>query len=134
MKLEIRHTPLSAFSLASLTDIVMLLLIFFLLSSAYIIQPGIKVQLPRSETSQVIDERSITVTITRDGAFWVGEERVGLEGLAAALQRRLVSGLNQTVVIRADRKVTLETAVQVIDRIKAGGGERFLIATVPEEE
>lgn len=133
MKLEPRYAPLSGFSLASLTDIVMLLLIFFLLSSTYILQPGIKVELPPSETSQVIDEKSIVVTVTRDGTVWIGQERTTTQGLALALRQQLVSGSQQTVVIKADREVTLETTVRVIDRIKAAGGERFLIATLREE-
>ncbi len=134
MKIEPQHSAISAFSLASLTDIVMLLLIFFLLSSTYIIQPGIKVSLPASETAQVVDEKSIVVTISRDGTVWVGDERTGLEGLAGTLRRQIVHGSSQTVIIKADKQVSLETAVRVIDRIKAAGGERFLIATMKEEE
>ncbi len=134
MKLEPRNSPTTAFQLASLTDIVMLLLIFFLLSSSYILQPGIKVELPPSETAQVIDQKSIIVTVTRDGAIWIGEERTSIDGLAGLLRQQLVSGTQQTVVIKADKGVTLELTVRVIDRIKAAGGERFLIATIREEE
>ena len=134
MKFEPQNPPLSTFSLASLTDIVMLLLIFFLLSSTYIIQPGIKVEMPSSETSQVVDEKGIIVTISRDGTIWVGDERTGLDGLASTLRRQIVHGASQTVVIKSDKSVTLEMAVGVIDRIKAAGGERFLIATMRDEE
>jgi len=134
MKVEPKNRPLHTFSLASLTDIVLLLLIFFLLSSAYIIQPGIKVQLPRSETAQVIDEKNIIVTITRENTIYIGNERTALSALAANIRRHIVSGGMQTIVIKADRMVSLETAVSVIDAIKAAGGERFLIATSREDE
>ena len=134
MKLEPQHKPVAVFSLASLTDIVLLLLIFFLLSSAYIIQPGIKVHLPRSETAQVIEEKNLIVTITDEGTIYVGNERTSLGSLAAEIRRHIIHGAAQTIVIKADRRVNLETAVSVIDRIKAAGGERFLIATVPEDE
>lgn len=134
MKIEPQNPPLSVFSIASLTDMVMLLLIFFLLSSSYIIQPGIKVSLPNSDNAQVIDEKGLIITISRDGTVWVGDERTGLEGLAGTLRRQIVHGASQTVIIKADRQVTLETTVKVIDRIKAAGGERFLIATMKEEE
>ncbi|MBM3327793.1 MAG: biopolymer transporter ExbD [Calditrichaeota bacterium] len=133
MKLRFSHPPLSSFSLASLTDIVLLLLVFFLLASTYVIQPGIKVELPSSETAQVVDQKSIIITITRDGAVWVGDEKTTLDGVGALLRRQIISGTAQTIVIKADRTVSLETAVKVIDRIKAAGGERFLIATVREE-
>jgi len=55
-----------------------------------------------------------------------------VDGLAAVLRQQLISGSQQTIVIKADRSVTLETTVRVIDRIKAAGGERFLIATVKD--
>ncbi len=134
MKLEPKNRLLTTFSLASLTDIVLLLLIFFLLSSAYIIQPGIKVQLPRSETAKVIDEKNIVVTITRDNTIYIGSERTSLGTLAANIRRYIIHGAMQTVVIKADRRVSLETAVSVIDAVKAAGGERFLIATSREED
>jgi len=133
MKLEPRNAPTTAFQLASLTDMVLLLLIFFLLSNTYIIQPGIKVELPPSETSQMIDQKSIIVTVTRDGTIWVGQERTSVDGLAGLLRQQLISGSQQTVVIKADKDVTLELTVRVIDRIKAAGGERFLIATLRED-
>ncbi len=133
MKLEPRNAPTTAFQLASLTDMVLLLLIFFLLSNTYIIQPGIKVELPPSETSQVIDQKSIIVTVTREGTIWVGQERTSVDGLAGLLRQQLISGTQQTVVIKADKDVTLELTVRVIDRIKAAGGERYLIATMREE-
>lgn len=134
MKIEPENPSLTSFSLASLTDIVMLLLIFFLLSSTYIVQPGIKVSLPASETSQVVDEKAIMVTIGREGTVWVGDERTGMEGLASNLRRQIIHGSNQTIIINADRQVSIETTVAVIDRIKAAGGERFLIATMKEEQ
>lgn len=134
MKLEPRNAPTTAFQLASLTDMVLLLLIFFLLSNTYIIQPGIKVELPTSETSQVIDQKSIIITVTRDGTIWVGQERTSVDGLAGLLRQQLISGSQQTVVIKADKDVTLELTVKVIDRIKAAGGERYLIATTRDEE
>lgn len=133
MKIDPSHTPQTSFSLASLTDIVLLLLIFFLLSSTYIIQPGIKVLLPRSDTAQVVDEKGIIVTIESSGTIWVNDEKTGLEGMASLLRRHIVHGASQTVIIRSDKKVYLETIVLAIDRIKAAGGERFLIATVREE-
>lgn len=134
MKLETKHPPLLTFSLASLTDIVLLLLIFFLLASTYIIQPGVKVELPTSVTAQVVEEKSIVVSVTKEGTVWVNEERSSVEGMGALLRRLIISGGAQTVIFRADRNIPFQLAVQVMDRIRAAGGEKILIATVTEEE
>ena len=78
MKFETESKLLSTFSFSSLTDIVLLLLIFFLLSSSFIIQPGIKVQLPRTDTAAVHSEKSIYVTVTRAGSIYLNDNLVPL--------------------------------------------------------
>ncbi len=131
MKFETRQHYLSSFSYSSLTDIVLLLLIFFLLSSTFIIQPGIKVVLPRTRTAEAHSEKSIYVTITREGTVYLNDSRMSLGQLPAALRRLLVGGRKQVVVIRADKKVPLDLAVRVMDLCKTAGAEKFLIATRP---
>jgi len=129
MKFETENKFLNTFSFSSLTDIVLLLLIFFLLSSSFIIQPGIKIQLPRTQTAAVHSEKSIYVTVTRAGSIYLNDNQISLGKLGAELRRFLVSGEKQVVVIRADKEVKLDLAVQVMDICKAAGAERFLIAT-----
>ncbi len=134
MKFETENKFLNTFSFSSLTDIVLLLLIFFLLSSSFIIQPGIKIQLPRTQTAAVHSEKSIYVTVTRAGSIYLNDNQISLGKLGAELRRFLVSGEKQVVVIRADKEVKLDLAVQVMDICKAAGAERFLIATRPIRE
>ncbi len=134
MKFETQQKYLATFSFSSLTDIVLLLLIFFLLSSSFIIQPGIKVSLPRTQSAEVHSEKSIYITISRYGGIYLNDRESSLGRLGAELRRLLVSGEKQVIVIRADREVPLELAVNVMDIAKAAGGERFLIATRPVRE
>lgn len=134
MKIETSRKHLTTFSFSSLTDIVLLLLIFFLLSSSFIIQPGIKVILPKTETADPHSEKSIYVTVTRGGTIYLNDVQVPLGQLAAELRRFLVSGEKQVVVIMADKDINLETAVKVMDICKAAGAERFLIATQQTRE
>jgi len=117
MKFETENKFLNTFSFSSLTDIVLLLLIFFLLSSSFIIQPGIKIQLPRTQTAAVHSEKSIYVTVTRAGSIYLNDNQISLGKLGAELRRFLVSGEKQVVVIRADKEVKLDLAVQVMDAI-----------------
>jgi biopolymer transport protein ExbD len=134
MNLKVENKPLATFQLASLTDMVLLLLIFFLLSSSFIIQPGIKVKLPQSTTSEVTSEKNVMVSITRDGTYYLNEERVTLTSLPALLQQKFVYGKEQIVVIKADREVTLQTAVDIMDIAKSVGFDKFSIATEPKNE
>jgi len=131
MKFETENKFLSTFSFSSLTDIVLLLLIFFLLSSSFIIQPGIKVQLPRTETAAVHSEKSIYITVTRAGSIYLNDNQVSLGKLGGELRRFIVSGEKQVIVLRADKEVKLDLAVKVMDVCKAAGAEKFLIGTQP---
>jgi len=134
MNLKVENKLLTTFNFSSLTDIIFLLLIFFLLSSTFIVQPGIKVKLPRSETTEMTSEKNITISITRDGSYYLNEERVTLLSLPALLQQKFAFGTEQVVVIKADRDVTLQSAVDVMDISKNVGFERFSIATEPKSE
>jgi biopolymer transport protein ExbD len=133
MKFDSEKKFLNTFSFSSLTDIVLLLLIFFLLSSSFIIQPGIKVQLPRTESASVHSEKSIYITVTRAGSIYLNDEQISMGKLGAELRRFIVSGEKQVVVLRADKEVKLELAVQVLDICKSAGAEKFLIGTQSAE-
>ena len=131
MRFASENRLLTNFSVSSLTDIVMLLLIFFLLSSSFVTQPGIKVQLPRAETGEMPTDKSITVTITEKGKLFVNDERVTLTSLGQKIAAALNNDRGRMVVIRAEKTVTLQNTVQVIDIAKAAGATKFMIATTP---
>ena len=131
MKFKAENQLLSMFSVSSLTDVVMLLLIFFLLSSSFVTSPGIKVQLPRAETGEPQSDKNVTVTLTEKGNLFVGAEQVTLENLGHKLAGALHNDREKIIIIRADKEVTLQNTVQVIDIAKAVGASRFMIATQP---
>jgi len=120
---------MTTFITISLTDIIFLLLIFFLLSSTFILQPGIKVQLPRTATTEISSEKSIVVSITKDGALFLNEDFVSIDQLGAKLRTMIIDVGNPILIIRADKNILLERVVEVMDRAKGAGAERFLIAT-----
>ncbi len=131
MKFERRNKVEAAFNFTSLIDVVMNLLIFFLLSSSFVVQPGIKVQVPKAETGEASDKKSVTVTLTEQGGLYVNAEQATLETLGQKLSTALASQTDKVVVINADRNVTLQNTVQVIDIAKAVGASKFMIATQP---
>jgi biopolymer transport protein ExbD len=131
MRLNQENRLLTNFSVSSLTDIVMLLLIFFLLSSSFVTQPGIKVQLPKAETGETPNDKNIAITLTEKGKLFLNAEQVTLESLGQKLAAAIKNDHERVVVIRADKSVTLQNTVQVIDIAKAVGATRFMIATRP---
>ena len=84
MKFEMSNKPLSIFHFSSLTDIVMLLLIFFLLTSQFVIQTGVKVKLPGAKNNEQVTQSPMIVTITTQNRIYLGNEAVGIDALEDA--------------------------------------------------
>jgi biopolymer transport protein ExbD len=133
MKFEVRNKPLSAFSHSSLTDIVMLLLIFFLLTSQFVVQSGVKVKLPGSKTTEQLAPSKMIVTVTASSAIYLGTEEVSLDILAGKLDKIKKETNENNLVIRADKSVPIETVIKVIDTGKGIGIEKFTIETEKSE-
>lgn len=103
--------PLTAFSMAGLADIVLLLLIFFLLTSSFIPNFGIQVNLPRADTSVPMQSQYVTVVITGDGQFYVNQDRVAESDLLVRI--REAQGDRTALVLRADEQATVGQFAEV---------------------
>ncbi|HET6567918.1 MAG TPA: biopolymer transporter ExbD [Rhodothermales bacterium] len=119
MPLSFRYQrkPLNTFSAAGLTDIVMLLLIFFLLTSNFIPQFGIQVNLPQVSSAAPTDDQYVTVAITADGAYYVGQKEVPRQELLSAISQ--AKGGKTALVLRADEKATVGQFAQVASIARA---------------
>ena len=129
MKFETSRKPISAFSLSSLTDIVFLLLVFFLLTSQFVIQTGVKVKLPASKLNEQSLPTKLIVSITEDQNIYVGDEISDIGSVAIKLDKLRASIADNNLVIRADKTVDIDLVIQVIDAAKAAGIDRFTIET-----
>lgn len=129
MKFETSRKPLSIFSLSSLTDIVFLLLVFFLLTSQFVIQTGVKVKLPASKLNEQSIPTRLVVSITEDNGIYVGNKKTELSSLAVKLNNVKENIADNNLVIRADKSVEIDLVIQVIDAAKGVGIDRFTIET-----
>lgn len=111
--------PLSVFAMSSLTDIVLLLLIFFLLTSSFVTNFGIRVDIPRAETATVTQQNFINVTVTNDGRFYVMGDLVSRANLAASIREQSQRSPNATLVLRADKNAIIDDAVNVMNIAQA---------------
>ncbi len=131
MNIETSRKRMVMFSTISLTDIVLLLLIFFLLTSSFVVQPGIKVKLPNAASGQQDDSDKIYVTITLDNQIFLNQRQVSITQLAQQMGQMLNENPQKMVVIKADKDLSLERTIRIVDTAKLAGAERFMIATEP---
>ncbi|WP_291780028.1 biopolymer transporter ExbD [Cecembia sp.] len=128
MGLQSKHKVDAAFSMSSMTDIIFLLLIFFMLTSSFITPSGLPVNLPSSETSDIVMQE-ITVTVTKDLKFSVNDRVVSREQIKSELASLLQNQKGQ-VVLHIDKEVPVEFLVE-IGGIAAGLEANVSIATKP---
>ncbi|MDO8602943.1 MAG: biopolymer transporter ExbD [Candidatus Omnitrophota bacterium] len=110
---------------------VFLLLMFFLLTSNFIFQSGIKISLPRVVTSEVLQENTAIIVITPDNRFYLNQTPVTLVELKSKLEK--MSTL-EPILIKADRDVTLNKVVNIWDFCRGIGIKQVNIATNQEVE
>ncbi len=117
-------------SIVSLIDVVLLLLVFFMLTTNFVLQSGIEVKLPQAKQALTKPATELTVTITQKGKIFLNQQPVQLGEFAALLKQRIgaASG-NDLLVIRADKRVEHGKVVQIMDLAKGAGIERLAIGT-----
>lgn len=129
MKLETSNKPLSIFAFSSLTDIVMLLLIFFLLTSQFVIQTGVKVKLPGAQNNEQVTQSRMIVTISSQNRVFIGSEEIGIDKLAGRLEQIKNTSPEGNLIIRADKTVQIDLIIRVIDAARGVNIDKFTIET-----
>ena len=114
MNLRGRNKVSPEFSMSSMTDIVFLLLVFFLLTSPAITPDALDLILPKAK-GKTSNKQNLSVSITKDLDYYVNKERVSERGIEAFITSQL-SGVEEPVIIlRAEEGVPIENAVKVMD-------------------
>jgi biopolymer transport protein ExbD len=115
---EPSRAPVSSISLAGMTDVVLLLLVFFLLTSSFVPQLGIEVTLPQVDASAPVEQQYITVSVTEDGSYFVDGMPVS-EGQLTQQIRDARRDETTTVVLRADEGATIRQFATVASAAQA---------------
>ncbi len=113
--------------IAPLIDVVFLLLVFFMLTSSFIFQPGIKINLPKAVTSEVIQKENLIIIITSDNLLYINERVIDQDELISRI--KIASQESKPILIKADRKASLGKVVEIWDMCRAEGVDKINIAT-----
>ncbi len=120
--LEIGITPL--------IDIVFLLLIFFMLTSRFVVQEGIEVDLPVTEQVHRLSGNEVhLIFITEGGGIFFEGRYLSLEELAGAISRRDETWFTKPFEIRSDRRTPVQSMVRVLEVLRDGGARKVTIGT-----
>jgi biopolymer transport protein ExbD len=114
MNLRGRNKVSATFSMSSMTDIVFLLLIFFMLTSPVITPEALDLILPKAK-GKTTNKHNLSVSITKDLDIFINKDKVSESRLEQQLINRLRDTENPTIILRAEEGVPVEKAVKVMD-------------------
>jgi biopolymer transport protein ExbD len=118
---EINITPL--------TDVFLVLLIIFMVTSSVIANTGKNVKLPEAQEASATPPKAVSVTIAADGSVQVDGAAVAREALRAAIEAALAKTEEKQVILRGDGEIPYKDAVYVLDQAQLAGAEGFALAT-----
>lgn len=114
MNLRGRNKVSPEFSMSSMTDIVFLLLVFFLLTSPAITPDALDLILPKAK-GKTSNKQNLSISITKDLDYYVNKERVSERGIEAFIKSQLAGVEEPVIILRAEEGVPIENAVKVMD-------------------
>jgi biopolymer transport protein ExbD len=127
--MELEH-GLKQIDIAPLIDMVFQLLIFFMLTSSFVMQPGIKINLPKAVTSEVVKYENIEIVVSAENVIYLNNKVLTSQELQRLLKQ--VAGRNQPILIKADKHASLGRVVEIWDMCRDLGVTQINIATNQE--
>ena len=114
MNIKGRNKVTPEFNMSSMTDIVFLLLIFFMLASTLVTTNAIDILLPKAD-GKTENKKSVAVSITKELNYYIDQKLVGESVLELELKNLLANEEAPTIVLRAEKSVAVENVVKVMD-------------------
>ncbi|MBV6492690.1 MAG: Biopolymer transport protein ExbD [Turneriella sp.] len=115
--------------LAPFVDILFLLVTYFLMNATLANNPAIKIELPKSDTSQAAETQPLVVLINQDNQIYVNERNVPLKDLGKRVVGLLKDKEKDQVIIRGDKRSSYQVVISVMDELNKAGVTRFNLAT-----
>jgi biopolymer transport protein ExbD len=116
--------------IAPFMNVFFVLLIFFMFSSSFIFQPGMRVNLPKAVTGEVVSQENVVITITKDDVVYLNERPINQDELTSNLG--IMARDKTPLLIKADRSSSLGKIVEILDMCRLEGVSQVSLATVQE--
>lgn len=129
---EAHSEETTGIDLAPMLDFFMNLLIFFIITAAFVTEAGIKVNRPSAQTAVKQEKSNILVAISKNGEIWIDRQRVDIRALRAMIQKMKLENPNASVIIQADKDARASLLVETMDQARLAGVKDVAIAALPK--
>ena len=126
--LSYQEGDLEEINISPLIDMVFILLIFFIVTTVFVEEPGVEIRKPFAASAKDLDKNSILIAITDSSKVVYGGREIGVGGVRPIV-RRLMQKESMPVILQVDVQAAAGTVVRVVDESKLGGAERVSIST-----
>lgn len=116
-----------------LVDVMLVLLIIFMVTTHFVSESGLKINLPKTATAEASSTASVMVSIDEQGELFLMDEAVDISGLKANLAREVKLNSDVRVTVAADGQIPYRQVMSVLDAIKQSGVTRVALASEPTE-
>jgi len=130
MGLKSRNKVSANFNMSSMTDIVFLLLIFFMLTSTLVSPNALKLLLPNSK-AKTLEKQTISISITKDVEFYINKNLVTENTIEQELRLIINNQKEPAIILHTDKSVAIEHVVKVMD-IAYRNKYKIVLATTPK--
>jgi biopolymer transport protein ExbD len=130
---KVDEKEFSEINITPFTDVILVVLIIFMITSPFLITGAMKVKLPQSTTAETTVNNSIQVYLTDKNQIFLNDHQVDLAQLPADLQIEFAQKNSRDVIIKADKNAIYGSVVQLMDALKNAGAQKLLMATVKQQ-
>ena len=121
-------------NITSLIDVMFILIIFFMVSSSFVEQPGMKLDLPATKSQEVARVDNLILYVSEAGDIFLNEQPVSMDSLALVIESTIPNVKEKTLVLKADKSAKHGVIVRIMDIAKQSGLEKLVIGTKIDEE
>lgn len=132
MKLIDKNKAKAVLNITPLIDVLFILIIFFTITSTFLEQPGLKLDLPKAATGELQKVEKAVLTIAGGSQMQFGDKDVTRTTLPDVLKEAMAERGDKSLIISADKKVEHGTVVEIMDIARQSGVEKLVISTENE--
>jgi biopolymer transport protein ExbD len=115
-------------NMAPLIDMVFILLIFFLVTTSFVRESGVKVDRPLASTAQAKDKGALMIGVRKDGTIFIDRRQVDVRSVRGLVERFLAEDPKGAVIIVADRASATGRVIEVLDQARLAGAKDVAVA------
>ena len=115
--------------ISPLIDIIFILLIFFIVTTVFIEETGVKINRPEAVSANNLEKESVLIAITDSMDIIYAKKNIGISGVRNVVAKLLRKDSNTPVIIQSDRNVPTHLLIKVIDEAKMSGANKVSVST-----